>query len=761
MSLRTRTDLRHYAWLVVLCVLLAGCAPAPSPSAITPLPVAQAPPTPVHQPAAAPADSPATPGDECLGRGTFPPLLPGLRYGVNAFLFGADHARVLALASTVGFGWLRQQIHWRDIEIRPGIYDWGALDIAVAAARGQGAHVLLSVVRSPRWATASGAGGLPGDPAAIVPFAQALASRYAGQVSAYEIWNEPNLALENGGRAATPAQYLATLRAAYTAIKQADPCALVLAAPLAATATDDPAIAADDLRFYRELYALDGGAFLRAADALALHPGGGDQPFDARWPGVEPARSRFYFRHVEEVRALMEQAGDQRQAWITEVGWATRRTPGGPPAVSPQVQADNLVGALELTRASYPWVAAIFVWNLNFAVLGPPEDEKSAFGILKSDWSPQPAYLALQGYLGARAEAERRSMAKFSGGAPYRQIWQFPVNGKSRTTPVIDPEGSLYVGSDPGRLYAISPGGGLRWAFDAPGGIRTAPALAPDRTLYLWDESGQLTALRPDGSVLWRRALGGAIRGTPQVTDEALLVGTANGEAIRLDLTGDVVWRTPLGAPAAPPLLARAHSGEPAMLYVPTTAGDLLALTIDGTIRWRAAIGNWVISSPALATPQDNDLQLLVADAEGSVSSFDPASGRLRWRRQVVERSDAPKLPLTSALVAVPPLVGADGTIYIGSRAGILTALDPQGQPRWRYDSGDDISSYVAEDRDGTIYIGLFDERLLALDHAGRLRWQVDLNAAVRSAAVHGPDGRLYVSTLGGRVYALAPTSGG
>jgi outer membrane protein assembly factor BamB len=756
MSLHKPIRALRHAWPLALCALLAACTPAANPTIITPTPVVALAPLPTTGPARV-----AKSGD-CPARGAFPPLLSGLRYGVNAFLFGADQRRVLALAQQAGFGWLRQQIHWRDIETRPGGYDWGALDLAVETARGQGVRLLLSVVRSPRWTTASGAGGLPDDPAAIGSFMRALSARYAGRVSAYEIWNEPNLAAENGGRAATPAQYLATLQAAYAAVKQADPCAIVLAAPLASTATDDPAVAADDLRFYRALYKLDGGAFLHAADAIALHPGGGDHPTDAHWPDDTPAQSRFYFRHIEEIRALMEQAGDRRQAWITEVGWAVQRVPGGPPLVSAEQQADNLVGALRFTRAAYPWVAAIFVWNLNFAVLGPAGDEKSAFGILNADWSPRPAYLALQAFLEAQATIERKSIPRFSDGAPYQQSWQIAAAGKIHTPATLDAAGTVYIGSDKGRFYAISPAGGLRWVFDAGSATRDAPAVGANGTIYLGDDGGHLTALRPDGAPIWRRSLGSALRGAPQLDGDALYVVTAGGQALRLDLAGQVIWRTSLGAPAAPALLGRPGDAAPALLYVPTAAGEVLALTTDGAVRWRTALGSRIISAPALAAQRgDGEAQLLVGEGQGYLNSLDAGSGRLRWRRKLVERVESPTLPLTSALISAPPLVAADGTIYLGGRDGGVTALDPAGNLRWHYDSGSDISASPAEDPDGTIYVALYDKRLLALDRAGRLRWQVKVNGAVRSTPLRGPDGTLYIGTLGARLYALAPANKG
>jgi len=45
----------------------------------------------------------------------------------------------------------------------------------------------------------------------------------------------------------------------------------------------------------------------------------------------------------------------------------------------------------------------MFLWNMNFAVLwgqqGNPEHEQASFGILNPDYSPRPAFLALQGLL--------------------------------------------------------------------------------------------------------------------------------------------------------------------------------------------------------------------------------------------------------------------------------------------------------------------------------------------------------------------------
>ncbi|MDT5105865.1 MAG: polysaccharide biosynthesis protein PslG [Mycobacterium sp.] len=67
--------------------------------------------------------------------------------------------------------------------------------INAADARGMG--VLAVITTTPGWAndpSAPGIYGHPASPADFGTFAGLAAQRYAGQVGAYEIWNEPNAA---------------------------------------------------------------------------------------------------------------------------------------------------------------------------------------------------------------------------------------------------------------------------------------------------------------------------------------------------------------------------------------------------------------------------------------------------------------------------------------------------------------------------------------------------------------------------------------
>jgi exo-beta-1,3-glucanase (GH17 family) len=95
--------------------------------------------------------------------------------------------------------------------------------------------------------------------------------------------------------------------------------------------------------------------------------------------------------------------GDMK-VWVTEFGWATKNnTPGYGFGnnTSYQEQANYIVRAFQMGRNEYgSWVTGMFLWQLNFAVLwksqGNEFHEQASFGVLNGDWSPRPAYMAIQ-----------------------------------------------------------------------------------------------------------------------------------------------------------------------------------------------------------------------------------------------------------------------------------------------------------------------------------------------------------------------------
>ncbi|MBX0327094.1 hypothetical protein K2Z83_05275 [Oscillochloris sp. ZM17-4] len=391
---------------------VATAAPTAAPVADAPTPA-----SPSDSPTAgADTPAPATPTDAPVSADT-------LQFGVVGHLYYTDRDRVLQLVQNAGFDWVRQQVVWRDIEDPgAGIYGWEELDRIVDTVNAYGRKLLVNIVQSP--SAYNPTNGLPADPETLGNFVEQMARRYGDKIQAYEIWNEPNLAHENGGRIVPEdvGHYVEILKVAYTRIKAVSPNAIVLAAASSSSGVTDPAIALSDEGFYKAMYTYNGGEVRNYFDVQAVHPGGSANPPDTLWPDNPSTAdgwttdSTFYFRHIENVRTWMEAYGmADKKMWITEYGWATPNdTPGYEfgNQVSLDQQADYITGAMRRAFEQYPWVSNMFLWNINFAVLwgerGDPMHEQASFGILNPDWSPRPAYLAVQSLIAELKQKEGR-----------------------------------------------------------------------------------------------------------------------------------------------------------------------------------------------------------------------------------------------------------------------------------------------------------------------------------------------------------------
>lgn len=327
----------------------------------------------------------------------------------------------MAVVREAGFGWVRLQLQWQEFEPAPGSYNTAIYDTLINAAANGGANVLVSVVKAPAWAAPSRPGALPENTAAFQRTMRYLAARYAGRVQAWEIWNEQNLAGEVGGHVEV-APYVETLKAGYAGVKAADPKAIVVFGGLTPTGATDPAIAINDVDYLKAFYAYNGGEGRNYFDVLGAHPGSAANPPDTKYPG-QPGSGAcppkyasqegncwknapdFYFRRIEDQRAVMEQFGDSpKQVWLTEFGWDScvgLPAPNGYEyclLTNEEQQAEYLVRAITIAREKWPWLGALFVWNLNYAASPniANTDEKYAWSVVRGDWSRRPAFIALK-----------------------------------------------------------------------------------------------------------------------------------------------------------------------------------------------------------------------------------------------------------------------------------------------------------------------------------------------------------------------------
>ena len=315
----------------------------------------------------------------------------GVHHGANI----ADLSDAYLLKD-MGFGWAKGFVNWETVEVEQGEYKWADPDRTVNAFRGRGREILLRIHGTPAWAR-------PRDTFLTYPpddvewfgdFAGKLAARYKGRVDAYEIWNEQNLSYEWGYLSPDARAYTRMLQAAYRAIKTADPEALVISGGLATTGNGSPT-AAGDLAYLQGMY--DAGA-RGAFDALGSHPYAfGNSPDKVDPWGLSLSR-------VADQRQVMVANGDEvTPIWITELGWVLDTSwdlvEHESIGVSEAEQAEYLGRAYEKVASDWPYVQAIFVFNLDFG--GVPwytaSEPMRWYAVLNPDRSPRPAYVTLAG----------------------------------------------------------------------------------------------------------------------------------------------------------------------------------------------------------------------------------------------------------------------------------------------------------------------------------------------------------------------------
>jgi polysaccharide biosynthesis protein PslG len=329
-------------------------------------------------------------------------VVPAAAAGANSFgqeMFGiaaggtiqnddpATMARDLDAVQSVGSRWVRIDINWAQIQAQgPSSYNWEPIDRVVRAATERGMKVLGIIVYSPSWARPPGTGASHGpDPGKYAQFAATAVEHYAAMgVHAYEVWNEPNL--ERFWAPPDPAAYTQLLRAAYPAIKGADPQATVLTAGTAPAVTNGTNYSPVD--FLAGIYA-NGGA--GSFDAVSHHP--------YTWPALPGEAESWSAWHQmygtnPSLRSVMSANGDgEKKIWGTEWGAPTNGPAGA--FVSEATQAEMVTKAYSLWR-TYEWAGPLFTYQGRDR--GTSTDTReNFFGLRRYDNSKKPAYTAYRG----------------------------------------------------------------------------------------------------------------------------------------------------------------------------------------------------------------------------------------------------------------------------------------------------------------------------------------------------------------------------
>ncbi len=82
------------------------------------------------------------------------------------------------------------------------------------------------------------------------------------------------------------------------------------------------------------------------------------------------------------------------------------------------------------------------------------------------------------------------------------KTWSVPLGDRVYATPCVSPSGTIYVGSDAKRFFALTPKGTVAWKLEVSGEADTGAV--PFGDLVVFAAGASVFAVRPGGDVAWR-----------------------------------------------------------------------------------------------------------------------------------------------------------------------------------------------------------------------------------------------------------------
>ena len=341
--------------------------------------------------------------------------------------------------------------------------------------------------------------------------------------------------------------------------------------------------------------------------------------------------------------------------------------------------------------------------------------------------------------------------------------WRFETAGDIDTSPAIGADGTVYVGSEDGNLYAIDPETGDEiWRFPAGVAVLSSPAVGADNTIFFGTQNS-LYALKPNGALKWSFDVGDYVFSSPAISSDGrvIYVGSSNGGLYAINATGTMKWPQPFQTgdkiTSSP---AIGHDGLDEVIYVGSQDRHVYAVAADnGALKWQFATNVEVYGSPAVGA----DGRVYVGECEtGSAETYNfkffciNVDGTKRWQFN------------GGTGFYSSPAIGSDDTIYVGTWDGYLAVFRPNGSVSWSVQTSppSDINSSPAVGANDVVYVGCKDGNFYAFqdpaitkgdDENEKQDWVFQTGDIIRSSPVIDTNGTIYFGSRDNNLYAINP----
>ena len=345
--------------------------------------------------------------------------------------------------------------------------------------------------------------------------------------------------------------------------------------------------------------------------------------------------------------------------------------------------------------------------------------------------------------------------------------WCSTTSGQIDASPVVAPDGTVYIGSSNGTLYAF-PGRGVDpiWQANVGGRIKSTAAIGADGTVYIASVNGNVAAVYPkDGKFKWQVGYGGAsFTSSPTIgSDGTLYLGSQDGFVYAIDgSNGSFRWSsfTGGGIDSSPAL-----SLDGKTLFIGSGDKRMHALNItDGSEKWSFGTGGSIQSSPAVAN---------VPAGRGSTTTmevvFFGSNDSKMYALKALDGSPFWQTPFStqgaitsSPAVSVVNLIGVQTQVVLfGSTDTFVYTLDASTgrsavETSVQLQGG--INSSPTFDSKGSVYIGSDDLMVYRLDIVQgnfQITASYRTGGSVSSSPAIGPNGDVYIGSSDAKIYAF------
>lgn len=274
----------------------------------------------------------------------------------------SNYQAITRMIRIAGIPWVRERLHWIGKEKERNIADWEQYQAVADDYAVEGIHVYQICHDSPRWSHPGRDGNVcPDDLRDYYYFIRDAANHFSKQISAWEIWNEPDI----GFWPDQSDRYSGLVKAGYLGIKDGNPKAMVLQGSILGVGT----------QFEKSIY--ESGT-IGYFDVYNCHI--------YKKPIIYPSVL------ADHLDLLSKYSVDDRPVWVTEAGVSVEGSEGPDKKIlnteNQHIQCQYIPRAAAMSLAA--GTDKYFFFVLPHYTEGPVQ-----WGALRPDLTPYPSFIAL------------------------------------------------------------------------------------------------------------------------------------------------------------------------------------------------------------------------------------------------------------------------------------------------------------------------------------------------------------------------------